>query len=297
MKVGLIGGSGLERLTVEGLRQVRSWRTSRTPWGQPSSLLTEYHHGDNSFVFLSRFGENHKKNPTSVNYAANIFALKEAAVTQVVSISAVGALGGDGCKVGDVVVPNDFIDYTRGRVSSFFTNLGAVHVRMDQPFCNRMRTHVSIPVLAASVHEPRYVSTPVYHCIEGPHFATRSESAAMTRRYPASGNAYSDVIGMTVATEAKLAAEAQMCYSALCVVTDDNGVHGRLSAELISGRAQAASARAFDAFLKALNGLSTAADCECRHSLETAFMTPRETVEKRCSMKVGETHTWGILTK
>jgi 5'-methylthioadenosine phosphorylase len=204
--IGIIGGSGLYDLP--GLTDVR-WRRVRTPFGDPSDELCCGELDGRRVVFLPRHGRGHRLMPTEVNFRANIWSLKSVGVEWVVSISAVGSMREE-IRPLDLVIPDQFIDATRRRVSSFFGDGIVAHVGMAEPVC---------PELAATL-EKAARQTPAgvhrggtYVCIEGPQFSTKAES----RVYRSWGV---DVIGMTNVPEAKLAREAELCYATLALVTD-----------------------------------------------------------------------------
>ncbi len=206
MKIGVIGGTGLYGLS--GLTQLSEIQPD-TPWGPASSPLMCGRLGDTDVVFVARHGIGHRFLPTEVPYRANVFALKAAGCSHVLSVSAVGSLQ-EAYAPGDVVVVDQFIDRTRSRVSTFFGKGVVAHVAFGEPLCGYLRGVV--------VDAAREVGAPVhnggtYVCMEGPAFSTRAES----RLYRSWGG---DVIGMTNVTEAKLAREAGLSYATLAFVTD-----------------------------------------------------------------------------
>jgi 5'-methylthioadenosine phosphorylase len=204
--IGVIGGSGLYE--IEGLERVREVAV-RTPFGAPSDALILGEVDGVRVAFLSRHGRGHLRNPTEINYRANIYALKSVGVSRVISVSAVGSMK-EALKPGDVAVPDQFIDLTKRRVGTFFEDGIVAHVTFADPVCRD---------LAKSVFSAAQSSGAVAHrggtyvCIEGPQFSTRAESA-LYRQWGV------DVIGMTNLPEAKLAREAELCYATLALVTD-----------------------------------------------------------------------------
>ena len=204
--VGVIGGSGLYALP--GLDDVR-WRSVRTPFGDPSDEYCEGRFGDRRVVFLPRHGRGHRLTPTELNFRANIWGLKSLGVEWVVSISAVGSMK-EAIRPLDLVVPDQFIDMTKRRVSSFFGEGIVAHVGMADPVCPTLATILekSAREAGATVHRGG-----TYVCIEGPQFSTKAESWT----YRSWGV---DVIGMTNMPEVKLAREAELCYATLALATD-----------------------------------------------------------------------------
>ncbi|HEU5092545.1 MAG TPA: S-methyl-5'-thioadenosine phosphorylase, partial [Nitrospira sp.] len=197
--VGVIGGSGL--YDIEGLTSTRSIRV-RTPFGAPSDAITVGSLEGIRVAFLSRHGRGHLLNPSGINYRANIFALKSLGVSHVISISAVGSMK-ESIHPGDVVVPDQFIDLTKRRASTFFDDGVVAHVAFGEPVCAEL-AQVLLSAgekLGANVH-----CSGTYLCMEGPQFSTKAES----RLYRQWGV---DVIGMTNMPEAKLAREAELCYA------------------------------------------------------------------------------------
>jgi 5'-methylthioadenosine phosphorylase len=204
--IGVIGGSGLYELP--GMTDVR-WRRVRTPFGDPSDEYCVGQYGDRSVVFLPRHGRGHRLTPTELNFRANIWGLKSLGVEWVVSVSAVGSMK-EAIRPLDLVIPDQFFDFTRRRVSSFFGEGIVAHVGMADPVC---------PHLAAALEKAARESGATVHrggtylCIEGPQFSTKAES----RIFRGWGV---DVIGMTNMPEAKLAREAELCYATLALATD-----------------------------------------------------------------------------
>ena len=204
--VGVIGGSGL--YDIEGLTSTRSIRV-RTPFGAPSDAITVGSFEGIRVAFLSRHGRGHVLNPSGINYRANIFALKSLGVSRVISVSAVGSMK-ESIHPGDVVIPDQFIDLTKRRVSTFFDQGLVAHVAFGEPMCAELgrALHSAGEQVGATVHR-----SGTYLCMEGPQFSTKAES----RLYRQWGV---DVIGMTNMPEAKLAREAELCYATMALATD-----------------------------------------------------------------------------
>ncbi len=215
--LGIIGGSGLYQM--EEL-EVLEERTVKTPFGDPSDALIFGRLGGSDVVFLSRHGRGHCYSPSDINYQANIYALKSVGVDRILSVSAVGSMKEE-VKPGDLVVVEQFIDRTYRRKSTFFENGIVAHVSMADPVCPQLSA-----LLEESVRRVTgKVSRGTYVCIEGPQFSSRAESLT----YRSWGV---DVIGMTNATEAKLAREAEICYATLALVTDYDC--WRISSEVVT---------------------------------------------------------------
>ena len=204
--VGVIGGSGLYEM--EGLSNVESVRVE-TPWGNPSSDLVAGTFGDVRMVFLPRHGKGHVLAPPEINYRANVYAMKTLGVERIVSVSAVGSMK-EKIEPGHVVIPDQFIDNTKSRESTFFDEGVVAHVSMADPVCPALSQILreAASECGATVH-----CGGTYVCIEGPQFSTRAESD-LYRQWGV------DVIGMTAMPEAKLAREAEICYATVALSTD-----------------------------------------------------------------------------
>ena len=204
--IGVIGGSGLYELP--GMTDVR-WRRIRTPFGEPSDEYCVGRFGERPVVFLPRHGRGHRLSPTELNFRANIWGLKSLGVEWVVSVSAVGSMK-ESIRPLDLVVPDQFFDFTKRRVSSFFGEGIVAHVGMADPVCSDLAGALDKAAreTGATVHRGG-----TYVCIEGPQFSTKAES----RIFRGWGV---DVIGMTNMPEAKLAREAELCYATLALATD-----------------------------------------------------------------------------
>ncbi len=210
--LGVIGGSGLYE--IEGLESV-AWTEVETPWGAPSDhLLTGVLDGMKT-VFLPRHGRGHVLSPTTVPYRANIAALKQLGVTDVISVSACGSFREE-LAPGDFVVVDQFIDRTFGREKSFFGPGCVAHVSVATPTCPRLGAHCVAAAEAAGVTVHRGGK---YLAMEGPQFSTLAESKLYREVWGC------DVIGMTNMPEAKLAREAELCYASIAMVTDYDSWH------------------------------------------------------------------------
>jgi 5'-methylthioadenosine phosphorylase len=205
-EIGIIGGSGL--YDIPGLTDTHEVNVD-TPWGSPSDPLVLGELGGRKVAFLARHGRGHRIMPSNLNFRANIFALKKLGVEWILSFSAVGSLQ-EHLKPLDFCIPDQFVDRTRGRPSTFFDDGLAVHVGFSDPVCALLVDVVEEACKAAGVNVHRGGT---YCCMEGPAFSTRAES----NLYRSWGL---DVIGMTNLQEAKLAREAEMSYVTIAMVTD-----------------------------------------------------------------------------
>jgi 5'-methylthioadenosine phosphorylase len=204
--IGIIGGSGL--YAIDALEDAQ-WIAVETPWGAPSDALLIGRIAGVKLVFLPRHGRGHRLPPTQLNVRANIDALKRAGCTDLLAISAVGSLSEE-LAPGRFVVVDQYLDRTFARESSFFGPGLVAHVSMADPTCPRLSALAADAAEAAGAEVAR---GGCYVAIEGPQFSTRAES----NTYRAWGG---DVIGMTGMPEAKLAREAELPYSSVCMVTD-----------------------------------------------------------------------------
>ncbi len=205
-KLGIIGGSGLYNLNNYSEAK---FIDIDTPWGKPSDQIAQIEHEGKEIFFLARHGINHNIQPSSINYRANIDALKQLDVTDIVSFSAVGSLR-DKIKPGMFVVPNQFIDKTYKRNNTFFDDEIVCHVSMAKPTSDSL---MKACINALDRLDVRYFSGGTYIAIEGPQFSTHAES----KSYKNSG---ADIIGMTNMPEAKLSREAEIRYATIGMVTD-----------------------------------------------------------------------------
>jgi len=204
--LAVLGGSGLYEL--EGLTQVEEIHVD-TPYGAPSDTVIRGKLDGATLLFLPRHGRGHRIPPHAINFRANVCALKKLGATHLVSVSAVGSMK-EGIAPGDLVLPDQFIDLTKRRISTFFDEDIAAHVMFADPVCNHLVESLNVAATAtgAKVHRGG-----TYVCIEGPQFSTRAESLVY-RSWGVS------VIGMTAMPEAKLAREAELPYATLALATD-----------------------------------------------------------------------------
>lgn len=276
-EVGVIGGSGFYEMP--GLEQVERLQVD-TPFGAPSSTITIGTLHGRRVAFLARHDEGHRILPSELNPRANIYALKALGVRRIVAVSAVGSLREEIAPL-HAVVPDQLIDRTRGRVSSFFGGGAVAHIAFADPFCPALGQAVAAASEAAGVTTHRGGTLVV---MEGPAFSTRAES----RLYRAWGG---DIIGMTALPEAKLSREAEICYGALCFATDYDTWHeaeADVTADLVvqnllrnADRARAAVSHLI-AHLDEVPG-----GCPCPDALSNALITARDHVPPETRRRLG----------
>ncbi|NRD70987.1 S-methyl-5'-thioadenosine phosphorylase [Psychrobacter okhotskensis] len=207
--IAIIGGSGLYQM--QDLTNKRSISVA-TPYGKPSDDIVLGELNGVTVAFLTRHGQGHKFTPSKVPYRANIYALKTLGVRYIISVSAVGSLQEE-LKPLDMVVPDQMIDMTKHRASTFFGKGAVAHVSMADPLCPKVADILNRAYTQANINEGQCHAQSTYVCIEGPQFSTRAESHWYRQM-----NA--DIIGMTNMPEAKLAREASIAYATLALVTD-----------------------------------------------------------------------------
>ena len=266
-EIAFIGGSGL--YDIDGLTNAEQLSID-TPFGPPSDVVTVGTLEGRRVAFLARHGKGHRHLPSEIPFRANIYALKLLGVERIISISAVGSLQ-EGIAPLDMVVPDQIIDRTRGRVSTFFGDGVAAHVGFADPFCQELRRDLMEAAWNRSVtvhHEGVYV------VMEGPQFSTRAESN-LYRSWGAS------IIGMTALPEAKLAREAEICYATLALVTDYDVWH-QSEAEVSVDLVVANLMKNVDTTQSILPDLSARIDepsmCICQSALERAIITSRDLI-------------------
>jgi 5'-methylthioadenosine phosphorylase len=265
-KIGIIGGSGLYQLDS---LQNPEWVQVTTPWGDPSDhILTGVLDGV-AMAFLPRHGRGHVHAPSDIPYRANIDALKRLGVTDVISVSACGSFREE-MAPGDFVIVDQFIDRTRGRVSSFFGSGCVAHVSLAHPTCPRLSDACTTAARATGV---RVHNGGTYLAMEGPQFSTLAESRMYRDIWGC------DVIGMTNMPEAKLAREAELCYASVAMVTDYDCWHPDhdqvdVAQVIATLGGNAAHARGMVAGLPAMLG-PVRAPCPhgCDRALDHAIMT------------------------
>lgn len=267
-KIGAIGGSGLYQM--EELQNVREVKVD-TPFGPPSDFLITGLLGGKEMVFLPRHGVGHRIQPGDINFRANIYAMKKLDVQWIISMSAVGSMKEE-IAPGDIVIPDQYYDNTRRRVSTFFGDGVVVHISFADPTCARLNAILSNAArgLGCNVHEGG-----AYLCIEGPQFSTKAESN-IYRQWGV------DVIGMTNVTEAKLAREAEICYSTVALPTDYDVWRQSEETVTIEQILQVLNAnveKSKNIIKEAVKSLPYERDCGCAEALKNAVLTAPEKID------------------
>jgi 5'-methylthioadenosine phosphorylase len=262
VQIGIIGGSGLyDMADVTDRTEV----TLTTPFGDPSGPYLLGTLRGKRVAFLSRHGAGHRLSPSELNYRANIFGMKMLGVEYLLSASAVGSLKEDLPPL-DIVVPDQFIDRTKGRISTFFGRGLVAHVAFAHPICRHLGelAYESGRRAGANVHKGG-----TYVCMEGPQFSTLAES----RLYRTWG---ADVIGMTNLQEAKLAREAEICYATIALVTDFDcwhPDHDHVTVDMIIANLTQNAKTAQQIIAGAVERLPYQRTCECASALKYALIT------------------------
>ena len=265
IQIGIIGGSGL--YDMEALTD-REEIVVKTPFGKPSGPYVTGSLRGRRVAFLARHGSGHSILPSELNFRANIFGFKTLGVEWVLSASAVGSLQ-EGYRPLDIVVPDQFIDRTRGRISTFFGRGVVAHVGFARPLC---QTLSGLAFEAAKALGVRAHRGGTYVCIEGPQFSTLAES----KLYQSWGF---DIIGMTNLQEAKLAREAEICYATLALVTDYDcwhPTHDEVTVEMIVKNLTQNAVSAQQVISDVVAALPCARPCECATALATSIITRQE---------------------
>ena len=279
--IGIIGGSGLYSMPeFEAQHEL----TLETPWGSPSDA---YHLGRLSgkeVAFLARHGRGHRISPSELNFRANIHGFKQLGVERIISLSAVGSLKEEHHPL-EFVIPDQFFDRTRGRVSTFFGDGLVAHISFGDPICPQLAEVVNRACLKAGVVAKKGGA---YLCMEGPAFSTKAESNI----YRSWGM---DVIGMTNLQEAKLAREAEICYVTVAMVTDYDCWHPHHDAVSVTDILDVLAKNAENAHnvvAAAVAGMPEARECKCGCALRHALITDRnaipEATRKKLELLVGK---------
>lgn len=273
---GIIGGSGL--YAMAGLADPREVRV-KTPFGEPSDAFVLGSLEGRRVAFLARHGRGHRISPSEINYRANIYALKALGVEQILSVSAVGSLRED-LRPLEFLIVDQFFDRTRGRIATFFGSGIVAHVGFDKPTCARL----SKAIVAACERSGVAVhKTGTYVCMEGPQFSTLAES----RSYRQMGF---DVIGMTNLTEAKLAREAEICYSSIAMITDYDcwhPQHDSVTVPDILANLDRNAANVQRVLRETLGSLDSARECKCSSALAHAILTDRKMIPAATKRRLG----------
>jgi 5'-methylthioadenosine phosphorylase len=268
--VGVIGGSGLYHM--EGLADIREVEV-KTPFGKPSDKFIKGKLGKTQLVFIPRHGKGHRWLPTEVNFRANIFGMKKLGVERIIAVSAVGSLREE-IAPGDLVVPDQAIDRTTQRPSTFFGRGIVAHVSLADPFCKDLSERLCN---AATQARAKVHPKGTYLCMEGPQFSTRAESH-LYRSWGA------DVIGMTNLQEAKLAREAEICFGTLALATDYdcwNQAAGDVEIEHVLEILAQNVELAQKIIGYVVQSLEDVRSCACASSLKNAIITERSRIPKK----------------
>jgi 5'-methylthioadenosine phosphorylase len=262
IKIGMIGGSGL--YSMPGLEQVSEVRVN-TPFGEPSDAFVIGILEGKRVAFLARHARGHRLLPGEINYRANIYAMKLLGVERILSISAVGSLR-ESLHPLDFLIPDQFFDRTRGRVSTFFGEGMVAHVAFAHPTCKQLSEWLADACdrCHLTVHRGG-----TYVCMEGPQFSTLAESHVYRQmRF--------DIIGMTNLTEAKLAREAEICYSTVAMITDYDcwhPEHASVTASDIMSNLNKNAENVQKVVRAAVRALPDQRECKCASALKHALVT------------------------
>ena len=274
-EIGIIGGSGLYSMPgFEAQEEV----VVETPFGMPSDNLVVGKLAGHRVAFLARHGRGHRISPSELNFRANIYALKSLGVERIISLSAVGSLKEEH-KPLDFVIPDQFVDRTRGRISTFFGEGLVAHISFSDPICPQLADVVSRACVTAGVTGKQGGS---YLCMEGPAFSTRAES----NLYRSWGM---DVIGMTNLQEAKLAREAEICYVTVAMVTDYDCWHADHDAVTVTdilANLQKNAENACSVVAAAVAAMPAERTCKCGSALAHAIITDRKLVPEATLRKL-----------
>ncbi len=274
-RIGIIGGSGL--YSMPGFHAEKEVSIT-TPFGPPSDNYITGELEGRHVVFLSRHGRGHRLSPSELNYRANIYGMKTLGVDRILSLSAVGSLKEEHHPL-DFVIPDQFVDRTRGRISTFFGDGLVAHVSFADPVCPQLSTTAEAACRTVAVNVKRGGT---YICMEGPAFSTKAES-----------NLYRswnmDVIGMTNLQEAKLAREAEICYVTIAMVTDYDCWHeGHDAVEVtdILRVLQQNASNACKVIAEAVKTMPSERTCKCGSALAHALITDKALVPAHTLQKL-----------
>jgi 5'-methylthioadenosine phosphorylase len=281
VRIGIIGGSGL--YNMPGLERPREVRV-KTPFGDPSDALVVGTLEGKRVAFLARHARGHRFLPTEINYRANIHAMKQLGVERIISVSAVGSLQEE-LKPLDFMIPDQFYDRTRHRVSTFFGGGVVAHVGFGNPVCAQLAGVLGAACDQARVRVHREGT---YVCMEGPQFSTLAESHVYRQlRF--------HVIGMTNLTEAKLAREAEICYSTVAMITDYDcwhPDHASVTLEEIISNLNKNAENAQNVIREAVRAMPANRSCKCGRALAHAIITDPAVIpaaaRKRLSVIAGK---------
>jgi len=273
--IAIIGGSGVyDASMLDNVKEIEI----DTPFGKPSDAITIGSFGDINVAFLPRHGKGHRISPSKLNSRANILALKKLGVKRIISASAVGSLKLE-LKPLDIVIPDQIFDRTRIRDSTFFEDGIVVHIGFADPFCPEMSGLIAdiTEELQYNVHKKG-----TYVCMEGPQFSTRAES----RVYQSLGF---DIIGMTALPEAKLAREAEICYSMIATVTDYDVWHeDDVTIETVIANVVKNEEAVRNIIKEAIPRISLDRNCVCSKALSGAIITAPDKIPVETKRKLDD---------
>lgn len=279
-KIGIIGGSGLYQM--EAFTDVHEL-TIETPFGSPSDRLMLGNLAGTSVAFLPRHGRTHHLIPSRLPFRANIYALKQLGVEYIISASAVGSLKEE-IKPLDLVIPDQFIDRTNSRVSTFFDDGVVAHIAFGDPVCSNLGAILADAITSLQLPDITLHRGGTYVCIEGPAFSTKAESS-LYRSWGAG------VIGMTNLPEAKLAREAEIAYATLALVTDYDcwhPEHDSVSVDMVVGHLRQNAINAQKVIVETVKRLAANPPTSIAHdALKNAILTPLDQVSDTHRAKLG----------
>ena len=253
-RIAVIGGSGLENL-LEGSRKVRVG----TPYG-PAPIISIGQVGREEVAFLPRHGPKHDLPPHKVNYRANLYALKHIGVERIIATNAVGGVN-SAYNPGDLAVPEDILDFTKSRVTTFFDTAPVTHVDVSKPYCPELR---ALLIKSAKDEKTKTWSNSILAATEGPRYETPAE----IRMIRTLGG---DVVGMTGAPEVFLARELEVCYSALCFISNRAaGQQARLSAIEVMNIGRKVMPEMLQTIRKTIETIPPQRTCPCASSIDQA---------------------------
>ncbi len=274
-RIGIIGGSGL--YAMPGF-EAEEERTLETPWGDPSAAYVVGKLAGKEVAFLTRHGKGHKLSPSELNYRANIWGMKMLGVQHILSLSAVGSLKEEHAP-GDFVVADQFVDRTMGRKSTFFEDGIVAHIGFSHPVCEELAKVAYSACQKVGVNAKQGGT---YICMEGPAFSTLAES----NLYRSWGM---DVIGMTNLQEAKLAREAEICYSTVAMVTDYDcwhAGHDAVTVDQIIAVLVKNADNACKVVAEVVAAMPEDAVCKCHSALAHALITDRKAIPEAAKKKL-----------
>ncbi|MBW4510256.1 MAG: S-methyl-5'-thioadenosine phosphorylase [Scytonematopsis contorta HA4267-MV1] len=279
IKIGIIGGSGLYKM--ESLKDIQEV-VVETPFGSPSDAIITGTLDGTRVAFLARHNRNHTLLPTELPFRANIYAMKSLGVEYLISASAVGSLKEE-VKPLDMVVPDQFIDRTKNRVSTFFGEGIVAHITFGDPVCKNLAGVLAESIASLNLADVTLHRGGTYVCMEGPAFSTKAESN-LYRSWGAT------VIGMTNLPEAKLAREAEIAYATLALATDYDcwhPEHDSVTVEMVVNNLHRNSANAQKVIQEAVRRLSANPPSSDAHSaLKYAILTPLDKVSVETKKKL-----------